>query len=130
MTVPDPFGCAKQIPLKKRILSVVLLNRVSRVLKPTRVRLHSAAAGAAFALIAGLSAPAAAASIGTTHTTHTTPATTTAAHASPATGATAAAPAAAWKPTATDLHTAPVAAAQESLAPTAEQIKNARAIMD
>ena len=44
---------------------MVILNRaIRRVLKPTRVRLHSAVAGVAFALIAGLSAPAAAASIG------------------------------------------------------------------
>src|SRR6185369_17376465 len=58
--------------LKKRILSVVTLNRATRrVLKPTRVRLHSAVAGIAFALIGGLSAPAAAAAAGTHHTTNT-----------------------------------------------------------
>src|SRR3954447_21412796 len=40
------------------------MNRVTRVLKPTRTRMHAAAASAAFALIAGLSAPAVAANAG------------------------------------------------------------------
>jgi hypothetical protein len=118
---------------------VVTLNRATRrVLKPTRVRLHSAVAGVAFALIAGLSAPAAAASIAhpadTAATTHTT---TTATVGGGATSAAAVkadtpakpAPAAAWKPSATDLHTAPVAAGQQSLNPTPEQLANAKAIM-
>jgi hypothetical protein len=132
--------------LKKRILSVVTLNRATRrVLKPTRVRLHSAVAGVAFALLAGLSAPAAAASIGTNHTDTTTTATTTTAAAataaSPTTASavatkaaavakTAAQPGAAWKPSTNDLHTAAVAGGQESLNPTAEQLQNAKAIMD
>ena len=81
---------------------VATMNRVSRVLTPTRTRLHSLAAAGAFAIIAGLSAPAAAASISphathddittvahtttasTTHTATTTPATKTAAKASTA----------------------------------------------
>jgi hypothetical protein len=76
------------------------MNRVSRVLTPTRTRLHSLAAAGAFAIIAGLSAPATAASISpsathddittvahtttasTTHTATTTPATKTTANAS------------------------------------------------
>jgi hypothetical protein len=116
---------------------VVFLNRATRrVLKPTRVRLHSAVAGAAFALIAGLSAPAAAmASPGhpaDAHTTTTTAATTTTTAAAAAAAAVPAkpAPTGAWKPGTNDLHTAPVAAGQQSLTPTAEQIKNAHAIMD
>jgi hypothetical protein len=108
---------------------VVFANRATRrVLKPTRVRLHSAVAGAAFAIIAGLSAPAAAAAStghpADTHTTATAATTVAAAHAD------APAPAAGWKPGSNDLHTAPVAGGQESLKPTAEQIKNAHAIMD
>jgi len=113
---------------------VVTLNRATRrVLKPTRVRLHSAVAGIAFALIGGLSAPAAAAAAGTHHTTNTgttTVATTTAAKtvkadtpAKPASGA-------AWKPADHDLHTAAVAGDQQSLTPTKEQLANAKAIMD
>ena len=130
LTVPDALFGPPTNPLKKRILSVVILNRaIRRVLKPTRVRLHSAVAGVAFALIAGLSAPAAAASIG--HPT--TPASTTAAASttSAATAASAAKPTAAgaWKPSAKDLHTAPVAAGQQSLNPTREQLANAKAIM-
>jgi hypothetical protein len=127
------------ILLKKRISLVVTLNRVTRVLKPTRVRFHSAVAGAAFAIIAGLSAPAAAASIGT-HATDT-PATTNVAavtQASPA-KATAAvkaaaapaapAPAGSSAPSAKDLHPMPVTADQQTLNPSADQIRNARAIM-
>jgi len=114
---------------------VVTLNRATRrVLKPTRVRLHSAVAGIAFALIGGLSAPAAAAAAGTHHTTNTgtttVAATTTAAKtvkadtpAKPASGA-------AWKPADHDLHTAAVAGDQQSLTPTKEQLANAKAIMD
>ena len=125
LTVPDTLFGPPNNPLKKRILSVVILNRATRrVLKPTRVRLHSAVAGVAFALIAGLSAPAAAASIG--HPTEASAASTTTA----ASAATAAKPTAAgWKPSATDLHTAPVAGAQQSLNPTREQLANAKAIM-
>ena len=64
---------------------MVTLNRATRrVLKPTRVRLHSAVAGIAFALIGGLSAPAAAAAAGTHHTTNT--GTTTVAAATAKTG--------------------------------------------
>jgi len=60
LPVPDTISGRANNPLKKRILSVVTLNRATRrVLKPTRVRLHSAVAGVAFALLAGLSAPAA-----------------------------------------------------------------------
>ena len=114
---------------------MVTLNRATRrVLKPTRVRLHSAVAGIAFALIGGLSAPAAAAAAGTHHTTNTgtttVAATTTAAKtvkadtpAKPASGA-------AWKPADHDLHTAAVAGDQQSLTPTKEQLANAKAIMD
>jgi len=114
---------------------VVTLNRATRrVLKPTRVRLHSAVAGIAFALIGGLSAPAAAAAAGTHHTTNTgtttVAATTTAAKtvkadtpAKPASGT-------AWKPADHDLHTAAVAGDQQSLTPTKEQLANAKAIMD
>jgi hypothetical protein len=115
---------------------VVTLNRAARVLKPTRVRLHSAVAGVAFAVIAGLSAPAAAASIGNTTDTTSVKDNVAAAVASPVAKAPAKAdpakpaPAAAWKPGTNDLHTAPVGGGQESLTPTAEQIKNARAIMD
>ena len=112
---------------------MVTLNRATRrVLKPTRVRLHSAVAGIAFALIGGLSAPAAAAAAGTHHTTNTgttTVATTTAAKtvkadtpAKPASGT-------AWKPADHDLHTAAVAGDQQSLTPTKEQLANAKAIM-
>jgi len=58
LTVPDTPGHENRITkrrLKKRILSVVTLNRATRrVLKPTRVRLHAAVAGIAFALIGGL----------------------------------------------------------------------------
>jgi hypothetical protein len=132
---PCPTHRAKENNrLKKRILSVVLLNRATRrVLKPTRVRLHSAVAGVAFALLAGLSAPAAAASIGTNHTdTTATTATTVAASTKTVKADTPAkpAPAAAWKPTTTDLHTAPVSGDQQSLSPTKEQLANAKAIMD
>jgi hypothetical protein len=122
--------------LKKRILSVVILNRATRrVLKPTRVRLHSAVAGVAFALLAGLSAPAAAASIGTnpTDTGSTTVAATTASTTAKTVKADTPAkpaPGAAWKPSAKDLHTAPVSGDQQSLNPTAEQLRNAKAIMD
>jgi len=108
---------------------VVFSNRATRrVLQPTRVRLHSAVAGVAFAAIAGLSAPAAAAAT-TGHATNTHPTTTTVAAVHADTPAKPA-PAAAWKPGTTDLHTAPVGGGQESLTPTAEQIKNAHAIMD
>ena len=124
LSVPDTPGHENR-RLKKRILSVVFLNRaIRRVLKPTRVRLHTA--GVAFAVIAGLSAPAAAASIGTNHTDTT--GTTTVAAATTAKTAKAA-PAAAWKPSSNDLHTAPVAGGQESLNPTKEQLANAKAIM-
>jgi len=117
---------------------VVTLNRATRrVLKPTRVRLHSAVAGIAFALIGGLSAPAAAAAAGTHHTTNTgtttVAATTTATTAAKVTKAdTPAKPAsgAAWKPADHDLHTAAVAGDQQSLTPTKEQLANAKAIMD
>ena len=120
---------------------MVTLNRATRrVLKPTRVRLHSAVAGVAFALLAGLSAPAAAASIGTNHTDTTGTTTVAASTASPATANTVATKAAAvakaatqpgatWKPSTNDLHTAPVAGGQESLNPTKEQLANAKAIM-
>ena len=105
---------------------MVILNRATRrVLKPTSVRLHTAVAGVAFALIAGLSAPAAAASIGTN-----TPAGTTDTTVATATTAKAPAKAGAWKPSAKDLHTAPVAGGQESLNPTSEQLSNAKAIME
>jgi hypothetical protein len=101
---------------------VVTLNRATRrVLKPTRVRLHAAVAGIAFALIGGLSAPAAAASIGTNHTTDT--GTTTVA-------ATTAAKTVKADTADHDLHTAAVAGGQESLNPTKEQLANAKAIMD
>ena len=121
---------------------MVTLNRATRrVLKPTRVRLHSAVAGIAFALIGGLSAPAAAAAAGTHHTTNTGTTTVAASTASPATANTVATKAAAvakaatqpgatWKPSTNDLHTAPVAGGQESLNPTKEQLANAKAIMD
>lgn len=123
---------------------MVTLNRATRrVLKPTRVRLHSAVAGVAFALLAGLSAPAAAAATATHHTsdpTTTVAATTT----SPTTATTTAAvtkaaakadtkadtKAGAWKPAERDLHTAAVAGGQQSLNPTQEQLTNAKAIMD
>jgi hypothetical protein len=114
---------------------VVTLNRATRrVLKPTRVRLHAAVAGIAFALIGGLSAPAAAASIGTNHTTDTGT-TTVAAATTAAKTVKADTPAkpgsgAAWKPADHDLHTAAVAGGQESLNPTKEQLANAKAIMD
>lgn len=115
---------------------MVFLNRAARVLKPTRVRFHSAVAGAAFAIIAGLSAPAAAASIATNHT-DTTPASNTIAAAStisqakpaPATAKAVAAPAAPAGPSAKDLHPVPVTAAQQTLNPSPEQIRNARTIM-
>jgi len=107
---------------------VVTLNRVTRVLKPTRVRFHSAVAGAAFAIITGLSAPAAAASIGTT--ADTTPAKDNVAAVSAAQAKPAAAAPAPWAPSDKDLHTAPVAGGQESLNLSPEQIKNARAIMN
>ena len=116
---------------------MVFLNRATRrVLKPTRVRLHSAVAGVAFALLAGLSAPAAAASIGTNNATDT--GTTTVAASTASTTKTAGttkaaaktADAAAWKPSTNDLHTAPVSGDQQSLNPTKEQLANAKAIMD
>jgi hypothetical protein len=128
--------------LKKRISLVVFLNRAARVLKPTRVRFHSVMAGAAFAIIAGLSAPAAAASIGTSHTDPTTTASSTAAvsHTAPAAAtqagakaavkaATVAKPAKPAGPSANDLHPVAVSAEQQSLNPSAEQLRNARAIM-
>src|SRR5262245_48156248 len=125
LTVPDTPGHENKRRLKKRILSVVFLNRaIRRVLKPTRVRLHTA--GVAFAVIAGLSAPAAAASIGPNHTTDTGATTVAAATAKTAKPA----PAAAWKPSTQDLHTAPVSGDQQSLSPTKEQLANAMAIMD
>src|SRR5690349_6329545 len=148
LPVPDTPGHETASPkrrLKKRILSVVTLNRATRrVLKPTRVRLHSAVAGVAFALRAGLSAPEAAADTGTHHTRDpaTTTATTTAAvtkaaatTTSPTTAATTTAAkadtkAGAWKPADHDLHIAPVAGGQQSLNPTKEQLTNAKAIMD
>jgi hypothetical protein len=125
---------------------VVTLNRATRrVLKPTRVRLHSAVAGIAFALIGGLSAPAAAAAAGTHHHTDTTATTVAAATTSPTTATTATTTAAvtkpattaaakpasgaAWKPADHDLHTAPMAGDQQSLNPTKEQLANAKAIM-
>jgi hypothetical protein len=135
LSVPDTPGHENN-PLKKRILSVVFLNRATRrVLKPTRVRLHSAVAGVAFALLAGLSAPAAAASIGNHPTTDTTATTTVAASTAgtaktATTKAAATKTAAAWKPSANDLHTAPVSGDQQSLTPTKEQLANAKAIMD
>ena len=110
---------------------MVILNRATRrVLKPTRVRLHSAVAGVAFALIAGLSAPAAAASIG--HPT-TEASTTTAASAAscrlcghfrpsrprPVRGSRR-------RRTCTPRRWPP---AQQSLNPTREQLANAKAIM-
>ena len=108
---------------------MVTLNRATRrVLKPTRVRLHAAVAGIAFALIGGLSAPAAAASIGTNHTVD--PGATTVTAATTAAAKKADAPGAAWKPGANDLHTAAVAGDQQSLTPTKEQLANAKAIMD
>ena len=124
---------------------MVTLNRATRrVLKPTRVRLHSAVAGVAFALLAGLSAPAAAAATGTHHTDTGSPttATTTAAVTKAATLTNAAASTAAkadtkadtkagaWKPADRDLHTATVAGDQQSLTPTQDQLTNAKAIMD
>jgi hypothetical protein len=127
---------------------VVTLNRAARALKPTRVRFHAAAAGAAFALIAGLSAPAAAASVASTaaHNATATTSTTSTTSGAPAkvdlkdamtkavtqAAAPAAAPAPAkpWVPATTDLHTAPESGDQVSLSPTGEQIKNAKAIMD
>jgi len=137
---------------------VATMNRVSRVLTPTRTRLHSLAAAGAFALIAGLSAPAAAASISptTTHDDITTVAhTTTASTTGTGTGtkatgtkataakATTASPvkttpvkatakdaAKPAAPTTKDLHPIAVTANQESLSPTKEQIKNSRAIIE
>jgi hypothetical protein len=137
------FGYRQLCRLKKRISLVVFLNRAARVLKPTRVRFHSVMAGAAFAVIAGLSAPAAAASIGTSHTdpattsttnvaavSHTTPAAaSSAASTAGAKAAAVAKPAAPAGPSAKDLHPVPVTADQQTLNPSAEQIRNARAIM-
>ena len=125
-----PYLCR----LKKRISLVVFLNRAARVLKPTRVRFRSVMAGAAFAVIAGLSAPAAAASIGASHTdpattAHTTAAVSHTAPAAPTAKAVAAKPAAPAAPSAKDLHPVAVTADQQSLNPTPEQIRNARAIM-
>jgi hypothetical protein len=135
LTVPDTMSGRVNNRLKKRILSVVTLNRATRrVLKPTRVRLHSAVAGVAFAVLAGLSAPAAASTGNhptTTSPTTTVAATTTAATAAQTVGAdTKPGPGAAWKPSATDLHTAPVPGAQQTLTPTGEQLRNAKAIMN
>ena len=116
------------------------MNRVARVLTPTRFRLHSAVAGAAFALIAGLSAPAAAA-IGANHTPATTAQDNIAAIAQADTKAPQAnkaapqpaqpAPAAQQNkgPSAQDLHPAAVTPDQQTLNPSGEQIKNAAAII-
>src|SRR5262245_5745360 len=133
LPVPDIFGCGKQSS-RKRISLVVFLNRAARVLKPTRVRLHSAVAGAAFAVIAGLSAPAAAAAVGThapdatsATTSHTVAAVTQTSPTPPAAAtAVAAHPAAPAGPSAQDLHPVPVSADQQSLNPSAEQIGNAK----
>ena len=131
------------------------MNRVTRVLKPTRTRMHAAAAGAAFALIAGLSAPAVAANAGAPSSADTAivqdnlaaAATTNKAPAkaatTPAKAATSPAKATevavkkdnpapagkAWSPSAKDLHPVAVSGSQESFTPSAEQIKNARAIV-
>jgi hypothetical protein len=131
------------------------MNRVTRVLKPTRTRLHTAAAGAAFALIAGLSAPAVAANAGSAGPVDTavvqdnvaaaaqTPAKAPAKAAkAPAKAVTVAAKDVAAKnvaakndapkpaaPSAHDLHPVAVSGSQESFTPSAEQIKNARAIV-
>jgi hypothetical protein len=145
LPVPDAIGYGNNpSPLKKRIFAVVFLNRAARtraarVLKPTRVRFHSAVAGAAFAIIAGLSAPAAAATVGNSHDTAAAKdniaAATAVTQTKPAAAVTAAAKSAdskgaAWSPGAQDLHPVPVTADQQTLNPTPEQIKNAKAIMD
>ncbi len=118
--------------LVTRIADHKLVTRIADHKLFTRTNLRATGAVAAFALLVGLSAPASALAESLTDSTSgaAEEQTVAAAAVQAVTGAVAPAPAPVVAPTAEQLHPLGVTAEQKQFTPSAEQISNAKAIVD